>query len=187
MKSEKTSKSVVLKLLIYLPITFVFVPYFFILLFDRWQVRWFFGLILHIFLPFIPLSIALDRKIKLTRFNPEELPKNRYILRHLDIFFRLLLIAGSIGTLFSTIEYGKATIRLSANRWQPEHVRGIMEKFTAPYPRAVFLRDIYLEGSKDKLQLLYPFGKRPHSGLRYEFLVLPGTDIVLDLKEIPSK
>jgi membrane protease YdiL (CAAX protease family) len=187
MKRKKNKKNLFLKLSAYLPIVFIFVPYFFISLLDTWKTRWFFAFFLFVLGPLIPLWLALDTRIPLTRFNPEELPKKRFILRHLGIFFRLFLITIGIGTLVTTtIPYARASIQLAANGWQLEHITGVIETNNGTYPGAIVFRDIRLKDSVRKLELLYPFGKKGKLGSRYEFLIIPETDYIVNFKEIPS-
>jgi hypothetical protein len=50
----------------------------------------------------------------------------------------------------------------------------------------IILMYFRLQDSDRKFKLLYPFGKRTLVGSRYELLIIPGTDFVVDLKEIPS-
>jgi len=171
-----------------LPIILIFIPYFFISLLNNWQTRWFFGLILFLCMPVMPLYIGLNPKIRMTNYDPKELPKNRYILRHLGIVFRIFLLFIGFGSLFyMTPKYVKSSFHLASNDWQPDHVTGTLMQFTATAPENIFFRDIYLKETDRKLSLIYPFGKRAKKGLRYEFLVLPNTDLVVDIKETPNE
>jgi hypothetical protein len=173
-----------LKLSSLLPIVFILIPYLFIGLLGTWQTRWFFGLMLFIFLPFVPLFIGLTPKFRLTNYDPKELPKNRYILRHLGIVVRAFLLFIGFGSLFYvTPTYIKSSIQLISKGWQPDHVIGTLIKFQATAPKNIVLRDIYLKETDRKLSLIYPLGKRLQKGTQYEFLVLPSTDIVVEIKE----
>ncbi len=181
-------EKILLKLSAYVPVVFIVIPYFFISLLDKWQARWFFGFTFLLFMPLLPLYIGLNPKIRMTIYDPKELPKNRYILRHLGIVFRMIfLFAGFVGLFYLTPKYIKSSIQLASNDWQPDRVMGTLIQFTATAPKNIILRDIYLKETDRKLSLIYPFGKRAKKGLRYEFLVLPGTNIVVDMKEIPSE
>jgi hypothetical protein len=74
-------------------------------------------------------------------------------------------------------------MQLISKGWQPDHVKGTLIKFQATAPKNIVLRDIYLKETDRKLSLIYPLGKRLQKGTQYEFLVLPSTDIVVEIKE----
>lgn len=188
-KTKKTMDDVLRKYSLVIWLIIVVVPYFFISRLNTWQMRWFFGLILHLYLPAFPLYFSLNPKIRMTLYDPKELPKNRYILRHLGIVFRVFLLLLGIGGLFLTSQYIKSSYHLASNGWQPERLTGTFIRFEASGQsnKDRFMQKIILKETDRELEMIYPFGVRLKEGLQYEFFVLPDTDIVVAAEEVPSE
>jgi hypothetical protein len=181
--SKRKQKNVLLRFLAYGSLVFIVIPYTFIFLLNTWQTRWFFGLVLWSICPFLFLGIVLNPKVRMTDYDPKELSSNRYILRHLGIFFRVLVLIFVIGAVIcETIPYVRSSFLLISNNWQLERINGVIKKSDAIGRTGIFFREIGLEQSKDRFRLIYPFGKRHHPGQQCELLLLPGTHIAVDLR-----
>jgi hypothetical protein len=190
MKRKKWSKSPWVKVYVHIGTVLFLIPYLYIFTLDNsWRGRWFFGLVSWVILPIMLLWGALDPIATMPGFNPDKLSKKR-LPRYFRLFFRLLFFAGGIWWLLTmTIPYCRGSIQIAANGWQPERITGDVVRDPAgqPYGKALMILMYFrLQDSDRKFKLPYPFGKRALVGSRYELLIVPGTDFVVDLKEIPS-
>lgn len=162
----------------------VILPFAFVVVFNNWQSRLITGLIHWSFLPILLLFIAFNPKEMFTTFNPKELKGKWRTFRYTGLCGRILIITLSIFVIFSTsIPLIKASIILVSNGWHFDHTSGIIERSRGT-PQVIFSRYIRLQGKENSIELMYPAGKQHHRGLHYEFLLLPGTNIAVDIYEI---
>jgi len=75
-----------------------------------------------------------------------------------------------------------ASFRLGFSGWRLEKVTGIINQSRSSGCAGIISRDIDMEGIDRHFQLMYPFGKRHHPGQQCELLLLPGTQIAVDLR-----
>lgn len=162
----------------------VFLPFTFVVVFNNWQSRLTTGLIHWSLLPILLLLFACNPKEMFTTFNPKELKGKWRIIRYTGLCGRLLIITVSLFVVFNiSIPIVKSSIILVSNGWRFDHTSGIIERSRGT-PQVIFVRHIRLQGKENDIELLYPVGKRHHRGLRYEFLLLPGTNYALDMTKI---
>lgn len=163
---------------------FVVGPYLLIIIFDKWYLRMSFGLALFIAVPLISLYCAVNPKIKVTKYDPKSMPKERFILRNLGLVLRVGMALFAIFLMTCvTVPYTESVLKLFSKQHDLYVVKGRINRITGSFPGSLGLRGFWVEGQARKVVLIFPIGKRPRPGAEYVFLLLPGTDWAVDVKK----
>ena len=119
------SKKAILRIVLTLLLV---ITYLLIIIFDDWHLRLLFGLVLVIAFPLVPLYFALNSKIRLTKYDPNEMPKERFILRNLGRIVRVCMILFAIfSAVYLTLPYVKGVARLAFKEHDLCIVKGVIK------------------------------------------------------------